>query len=299
MADDDTGRAFSRVFRKCSGSKNFKRLLIVTPILNHKFLLSIARQKGLLLWISFLSLGVLTLVGVVSCTTFDRTELMPPQIPGATFVGSAACEQCHQDTYRGFNTATHYRLKAPGTNAMDIGCESCHGPGSQHIASGGAPNTIINPGKSPQVCFQCHVDKQAEFNLPSHHPVVEGHMSCGDCHDPHKGSVIPGGSTELMSLNEICTKCHTAQAGPFVFEHEAMREGCVTCHDPHGSVNARLLIARNATLCLRCHFQEQTTAGAIYIGNVNHTSFLSRGTCWSAGCHEAIHGSQVSDLLRY
>ncbi len=79
-----------------------------------------------------------------------------------------------------------------------------------------------------------------------------------------------------------------------------MREGCVTCHNPHGSVNTRLLIARNATLCLRCHLQQQTTVGAIYIGNVNHTSFLlSRGTCWTAGCHEAIHGSQASNLLRY
>jgi hypothetical protein len=23
------------------------------------------------------------------------------------------------------------------------------------------------------------------------------------------------------------------------------------------------------------------------------------GTCWSAGCHEAVHGSQVSSSLRY
>jgi hypothetical protein len=26
---------------------------------------------------------------------------------------------------------------------------------------------------------------------------------------------------------------------------------------------------------------------------------LPQGTCWSAGCHEAIHGSQVNDHLRY
>jgi predicted CXXCH cytochrome family protein len=271
----------------------------VKPILNRKFLHIVARPKGCWFLILFLLLAALASIGVVSCGSLNRTEVIPPQIPGATYVGSEACEQCHQEIYHGFNTATHYHLKAPGTNAMFVGCESCHGPGSLHVESGGAPNTIINPGKSPQVCFQCHVDKQAEFNLPSHHPVVEGKMSCADCHDPHKGNVIPGGGTELMSLNDICTKCHTAQAGPFVFEHEAMREGCVTCHNPHGSVNARLLISRNATLCLRCHFQEQTTAGAIYIGNVNHTSFLSRGTCWSAGCHEAIHGSQVSDHLRY
>ena len=267
-------------------------------ILSRKFFRSIARLKGRPLRILFLLLGVLAGIGLISCADIGRVEMAPPQIPGATYVGSEACQQCHQEIYGGFNTASHFRLKAPGDNATNIGCESCHGPGSLHIASG-ASRSIINPHKSPEVCFQCHLDKQAEFNLPSHHPVLEGKISCANCHDPHKGSVIEGGGTELMSQNQVCSQCHTAQFGPFVFRHEAMNEGCVTCHNPHGSVNARLLIARNATLCLRCHFQQQTTAGAIYIGNVNHTSFLSRGTCWSAGCHEAIHGSQVSDLLRY
>jgi predicted CXXCH cytochrome family protein len=299
MAAGCPGRGFSRVCCKCSGSNDCECLFVVQPILNPKIFRGIARLKGRLLWVLFLLLGVSAGIVLVSCSSLSRTEVMPPQIPGATFVGSEACEQCHQETFRGFQTATHYHLKAPGTNAMFVGCESCHGPGSLHVQSGGGPNTIINPAKSPQVCFQCHLDKQAEFNLPSHHPVVEGHMSCGDCHDPHKGNVIPGGGTELNSPNDTCTKCHTAQAGPFVFEHEAMREGCITCHDPHGSVNARLLVARNATLCLRCHFQEQTTTGAVYIGNVNHVSFLGRGTCWSAGCHEAVHGSEASNLLRY
>ncbi len=136
---------------------------------------------------------------------------MPPQIPGATYVGSLpACEQCHQDTYRGFNTATHHHLKAPGTNAMRLlGVNpAAMGRAARTVASGGALNTIINPRQSPQVCFlQCHLDKQAEFNLPSHHPVVEGNMSCGDSHDPHKGPVIEGGDTELMSPNDVCAKC--------------------------------------------------------------------------------------------
>ena len=259
-----------------------------------------AWPQGRLPWIVLLLLGALVGLGVVSCASMGQTQMVaPPQIPGATFVGSEACEQCHQDISKDFVTASHYRLKAPGDNAKNIGCESCHGPGSLHVASGGAPNTIINPRKSPETCFQCHLDKRAQFDLPSHHPVLEGKISCADCHDPHKGSVIMGGGTELLSPNEVCARCHTQQLGPFVFEHEAMREGCTTCHNPHGSVNARLLVARNQTLCLRCHFQQQTTTGAIFIGDVNHTTFLSRGTCWSAGCHEAIHGSQVNPHLRF
>lgn len=255
-------------------------------------------------WILSLLLGALVIVGIVSCADMGSTQMMaPPQIPGAKYIGSEACEQCHEEIYKGFPTATHYKLKAPGDNAKNIGCESCHGPGSIHSDSGGAPNTIINPRKSPETCFQCHTDKRAQFNLPSHHPVIEGKISCGDCHDPHKGSMIRGGGTEMMSQNDVCAKCHTQQLGPFVFEHEAMREGCTTCHNPHGSVNARLLIARNQTLCLRCHFQQQTANGEILIGNFVHVgagrNFFAEGTCWNAGCHEAVHGSQVSPFLRY
>src|ERR1700688_673482 len=155
--------------------------------------------------------GAALTVILLSCSNFEtnRTILAPPSIPGAEFVGSEACATCHESITRNFATATHARLKAQGDNAKNVGCESCHGPGSLHVASGGAPKTIVNPRKSPETCFQCHLDKQAQFNLPSHHPVLEGKMSCGDCHAPHKGSVIRGGGTELTGQNEVCAKCHT------------------------------------------------------------------------------------------
>ncbi|MEI8341119.1 MAG: cytochrome c3 family protein, partial [Verrucomicrobiota bacterium] len=105
--------------------------------------------------------------------------------------------------------------------------------------------------------------------------------------------------TNVMGKNETCFQCHTEQRGPFVFEHQALREGCITCHTPHGSVNARLLNERNQTLCLKCHFQQQTAKGQILIGGVDHTDDLPRGTCWSGGCHEAIHGSQVNQHLHF
>jgi predicted CXXCH cytochrome family protein len=246
---------------------------------------------------AILLLGALGAAVAVSCATLNRTVLAPPQIPGAHFIGSAACADCHEEITRDFRTADHARLKAPGDNAKDAGCESCHGPGSIHNDTGGAANTIINPRKSPETCFQCHQDKRGDFNLPNHHPLLEGQISCGDCHEPHKGSSHRGGGTLLASADETCLRCHPAQRGPHVFEHEALREGCVTCHRPHGSVNAKMLTERNAVLCLKCHVQE---AGPnVRIGGVNHTVFLRNGTCWTAGCHEAVHGSQVSTSLRY
>ena len=225
-------------------------------------------------------------ITMISCSTLSRSIMAPPSIPGSTFVGNDTCKQCHEPIVRDFKTATHARLKAEGKNAANIGCESCHGPGSKHAESGGAPNTIINPKKAPETCFQCHLEVRAKFNLPHHHPLAEGKVSCSDCHNPHKGDAVKGGGTEFMGKNETCFQCHKEQRGPFVYPHEAVRDGCTSCHEPHGSINQRLLTERNAALCVKCH------VGA-------HVSNTIRGTCWSAGCHEAVHGSNVQYRFRY
>lgn len=239
------------------------------------------------------------ILSAVSCGTLSRTVVAPPTIPGATFTGSAACADCHEEIVQRFRTAVHANLQARGANALEVGCESCHGPGSRHNESGGEPGTILNPKQDPSTCYQCHLATRASFNLPYHHPVPEGRLTCGDCHDPHEGPAIKGAGTSLVSANEACLECHNAQRGPHVFEHEAMREGCTTCHHPHGAVNAKLLTQRNASLCLKCHIAERQAGGQILIGGFDHSLLLSRGTCWSAGCHEAVHGSQVNSSLRY
>ena len=159
-------------------------------------------RKGLALVLG----GLIVAMVAISCSSVTRVVVVPPQIPGAKFVGSAACAQCHENITKDFVTATHARLQARGPNAINMGCESCHGPGSLHVetagerktpinyrpgspkvASGSQRATIINPRRSSENCFECHLDKRGQFNLPYHHLVPEGKISCGDCHDPHKG----------------------------------------------------------------------------------------------------------------
>jgi predicted CXXCH cytochrome family protein len=258
-------------------------------------------KKHLRDWLIFAGLSVWGLL-VVSCVTTERAVLAPPQIAGATFVGTRQCAQCHSEVTDRFAGATHARLASGNAGAKDTGCENCHGPGSLHVKAGGGAGTIVNPKKSPETCFQCHLDKRGQFSLPHTHPVLAGKVSCGDCHDPHAGNAIRGGSAaDLASENETCTRCHTAQKGPFVFEHSALREGCTACHNPHGTVNAKMLVARDANLCERCHLETPTAPGQIMAGGgaaEDHASRLIQGTCWSAGCHEAVHGSNTNNHFR-
>jgi predicted CXXCH cytochrome family protein len=263
--------------------------------------LEVKLKRTIIIVAIFAIAGGVELLFLDSCSTTPGAVVVPLEIPGAHYVGNKACADCHADIVREFPASPHARVHFEDAAMVgETGCESCHGPGSKHIESGGNAQFIINPRDDPTSCFQCHLDVHAEFSLPQHHPVIEGHMSCVDCHDPHGGDIFkPAGGLAMAQQNESCAQCHRDQTRPFVFEHEAMREGCAVCHDPHGSINQKMLIESDPNLCLRCHAQVQGSSGVILIGNTDHTPFLQMGTCWTAGCHTAVHGSNVDPRLRY
>jgi len=241
---------------------------------------------------------------VISCATVERVVVAPPMIPGATYVGMDACALCHEAQVKEFKRSPHARIMIPGEDERveGQGCESCHGPGSLHVEAGGGRGvSIVNPGRDPAACFQCHLDKNMQFSLEYHHPVKEGRMGCNACHDPHGADAMQPAGLAIARVNDRCAACHREQARPHVFEHEALREGCTICHNVHGSINDKLLTERDNNLCLKCHGQVAlpATAGTTVIGAFDHTPFLKQGTCFSAGCHTAPHGSDINSHLRY
>ncbi len=95
------------------------------------------------------------------------------------------------------------------------------------------PKRLPMSVNDPVVCYRCHADVYAQFSLTSHHPVPEGKMFCGDCHDAH-GQME--GNLRAETLNLLCWKCHAEKQGPFAYEHPPVTENCAYCHKPHGTV---------------------------------------------------------------
>jgi predicted CXXCH cytochrome family protein len=153
-------------------------------------------------------------------------------------------------------------------------------------APGENPNLLRAP--QPQLCFQCHSDVRPSFAQPFHHKVEEGLLKCTDCHDAH-GTFGNNNIRSTADQNAICTKCHTETRGPFVFEHAAVKaEGCLGCHSPHGSQNARLLNVPNINqMCNQCH--SPVAAGTVHGMNAGSAEVTP---CIS--CHTMIHGSNVN-----
>ena len=59
----------------------------------------------------------------------------------------------------------------PELDEINVGCESCHGPGSEHVANGGRSRFIVNPKylsaeRSSVVCGRCH-DRRQGYGGPT------------------------------------------------------------------------------------------------------------------------------------
>jgi DmsE family decaheme c-type cytochrome len=193
---------------------------------------------------------------------------------------AAFCLNCH-------TASKELDFWAVGKHATKgVACTDCH---RAHV--GGQPKV-----DQPNVCFDCHLDIRLEANQQSHHPIVEGKVSCSDCHNPH-GS-LSHGMLRADSKNQLCYKCHADKRGPFPYEHPPVEEDCGTCHEAHGSLHDKLLTQRLPDLCQDCHrtsaFNHPKRAYDESFGFSGSKHDKMRFTARACvNCHNMIHGSST------
>jgi thiol-disulfide isomerase/thioredoxin len=124
-----------------------------------------------------------------------RSERGLLAFPTGRTVGSRACATCHAAEHQAWSSSKHASAMAllpphkaedkvecvachatgvtsgPGTRGLadyrtdeGVGCESCHGPGEQHVKAGGGKDNIVGLGEScpvcviEAVCTSCHTE---------------------------------------------------------------------------------------------------------------------------------------------
>lgn len=132
-----------------------------------------------------------------------------------------------------------------------VGCEMCHGPGSEHVET--PTRKYIIKTRSEVLCAQCHqrggIDNRplSEIGLVRHHEQlnelkagVHKGLSCINCHNPHR---------KASRTKDNCTICHSRLATRYeqgVHSQEGVK--CIDCH--------------------MAGIPKQAIARASYIGNV-------------------------------
>ena len=211
---------------------------------------------------------------------------------------SAVCLNCHENS-------TQLALWDSGVHKKkDVSCNDCHSVHSGPKAAAGYGTGMAPLGYAPGpeyvTCGKCHLDIKAQINRRSHHPIVEGRVTCSNCHQPH-GSMGPS-QIKADSVNQLCYKCHAEKRGPYMFEHPPVEENCAACHTPHGGVHAKLLIEKVPNLCQGCHDSAQHV-GTRYSAETLFTGSRITGSATSPSnksfgraclnCHANIHGSNA------
>jgi len=212
-------------------------------------------------------------------------------------------------------------IKNPGSKTMDADaknatCLACHSSGSKrthwegsaHQTKGTActschtlhsTDKVLAKLTQPQVCFACHKQQRQEVERAFRHPIVEGKVSCSDCHNPH-GS-IGRAMMKRDTVVDTCYQCHAEKRGPFVHSHEPVNEDCSICHNPHGTVADSMLKMRPPFLCHQCHTphggaiaqvrgQNQSGLGQTISATSGKSAINYTQARGCLNCHTQIHG---------
>ncbi len=161
------------------------------------------------------------------------------------------CDGCH---------SVNYDVKTKAVTEWNVGCERCHGPGSEHARQPRVTN-IINPAKldfvrASDTCIQCHSQGKPVTNPieGQHYDWPVGFHQGGQLQDFWRLEEHTPGETSFTHFADGTAHKNRMQGNDFV-QSLMYRRGvtCFSCHDPHGTPHSADLIKPARDLCLTCH----------------------------------------------
>jgi len=186
-----------------------------------------------------------------------------PATTPATYVGSETCGMCHEDIAKAFAKNPHEAVDKGDDGKHGFkgqACESCHGPGSNHVQSLSAVDirnpAKLTPAEVDRTCMTCHRNQPTvSGRLEASH--AHNAIACTSCHSIHGPQSLV--VRKPAEVNTLCESCHIEVKASFAepFKHRVPENAmtCVDCHNPHGSFKPGLMRMANANEpgCFNCH----------------------------------------------
>jgi predicted CXXCH cytochrome family protein len=183
-----------------------------------------------------------------------------PDYPGSTRGISYECMACHnaypQIPASNREAGAEARYLAPVPEGID--CQRCHGPGREHIASGGQA-AVVNPARldadrAMEVCLQCHletssrllphsIDRQgrAPFSYTAGQPLADFVLAFDRAPGRNQAVEVAGGAYRFRQ-----SLCFLKSGGKL---------RCTTCHNPHDIPRGQAALTGYNKVCADCHAQ--------------------------------------------
>jgi DmsE family decaheme c-type cytochrome len=193
----------------------------------------------------------------------------PPAAAAQTggYAGDDTCLVCHESEGKALKLTLHGKGQNPRTPSAQNGrtCETCHGPGQAHAESGGDTTkirrlTALPPREASDTCLTCHDrGNHANWKGGMHD---SRNLTCITCHSIHNPKSDKA-QLKTASVIETCATCHKTEVAKLQRSgHMPVREGkmtCVSCHNPHGTTNVRMLRVGNwiNETCVSCHAEKR------------------------------------------
>lgn len=184
-----------------------------------------------------------------------------------------ACVGCHTT---GYNTQTRAWAE------LNIGCESCHGPGAAHASQPAKTNITID--RTAEACGSCHIrgtDNATRFGFPTAYRLGRP--------DTLLATFTPIPMTDAASIfpDQRTSRRHRQQFVDFIkSKHYTSGVTCVACHDPHRGTEVAYSQLRQpkAVLCNACHL-DQVKRFEVHTGHAR----------WQLGCADCHTPRVIAD----